>query len=208
MPEVTVFEKINVELPGERILRRLGYKHGVTSVSPEEFKRLELAIDEALAQIHLKGAAKRLALLERGPGILKLAGGVELAGKRLAAMLRDSDEVLLMGATGGPQIMEAIGRLGSGGDLAKGVVFDAVAGEVVDSALDWIARYFDNVLRREGRRLTSRRYSAGYADFVLENQAIFFRELELEKLGVRLTESFILVPEKSVTAIAGIEKAV
>jgi cobalamin-dependent methionine synthase I len=62
------------------------------------------------------------------------------------------------------------------------------------------------VLRREGRHLTSRRYSAGYADFVLENQAIFFRELELEKLGVQLTASFILVPEKSVTAIAGIEK--
>lgn len=207
MPDVTFFEKISVPLPKERVFRRLGYKQGVTGLSSEEVKKTEFGMDEALAHIHLRGAAKRIAVSEKGPDGLKLANGVELAGRKLAALLRDSEEVLLMAATGGPEIIEAIGKLSSAGDLSKGVVFDAVASEVVDSALDWIAKYYDNVLRREGRHLTSRRYSAGYADFVLENQAIFFRELELEKLGVQLTESFILVPEKSVTAIAGIEKA-
>ncbi len=208
MTDVTFFEKISVPLPKERVFRRLGFKQGVTGLSPEEAKKLEFGMDEALAHIHLRGAAKRIAVSEKGPDGLKLADGVELAGRKLAALLKNSEEVLLMGATAGPEIMAAIGRLSNAGDLAKAVVFDAVASEVVDSALDWIVTYYNNVLRREGRHLTSRRYSAGYADFVLENQAIFFRELELEKLGVRLTESFILVPEKSVTAIAGIEKTI
>lgn len=206
MPGVSFFEKINVPLPKEAILRRLGYKRGVTGLSPEEAGKLEITIDEALSHIRLRGAARRLAVTERGPGSLKLAGGIELAGKKLAAMLNDSEEALLMAATGGPEIIEAIGRLSGTGNLSRAVVFDAVASEVVDSALDWIAGYYNNMLRREGRQLTPRRYSAGYADFVLENQAIFYRELQLEKLGVQLTGSFILVPEKSVTAIAGIEK--
>lgn len=207
MPGVSFFEKINVPLPKEAILRRLGFKRGVTGLSPGEAGNLEIAMDEALSHIHLRGAARRLAVSERGPGSLKLAGGIELAGKKLAAMLNDSEEVLLMAATGGPEIIEAIGRLSGEGNLSRAVVFDAVASEVVDGALDWIAGYYNNMLRREGRQLTSRRYSAGYADFVLENQAIFYRELQLERLGVQLTGSFILVPEKSVTAIAGIEKA-
>lgn len=208
MPEVSFFEKINVPLPKEAILRRLGYKRGVTGLSPEEAGKLERVMDEAFAHIRLRGTAKRLAVTDRAPGSLTLAGGLELTGKRLSAMLKDSEEALLMAATGGREIMDAIGRLSGAGDLSRAVVFDAVASEVVDGALDWIVRYYNNALRREGRQLTSRRYSAGYADFVLENQAIFYRELKLEKLGVQLTKSFILVPEKSVTAIAGIERSV
>ena len=208
MPAVTIFEQITVPLPKERIYRRLGYKQGVTGLSAESRRQLEFAMEEALAHIHLKGAARRIPVRNKSTSGITLAGQIEFSGKKLAALLRDSEEALLMGATGGPEIMAAIAKLSSAGDLSKGVVFDAVASEVVDSALDWIAKYFDNVLRREGRRLTSRRYSAGYADFVLENQKIFFRELELDRLGVQLTESFILVPEKSVTAIAGVEKAV
>lgn len=208
MPAVIIFEQITVPLPKERIYRRLGYKQGATALSAESRRQLEFAMEEALAHIHLKGAAKRVPVLYKSASGITLADRIEFSGKKLAALLRDSEEALLMGATGGPEIMAAIVKLSSAGDLSKGVVFDAVASEVVDSALDWIAKYYDNVLRREGRHLTSRRYSAGYADFVLENQAIFFRELELEKLGVQLTESFILVPEKSVTAIAGVEKAV
>jgi hypothetical protein len=206
MPAVSIFEQINVPLPSQRIYRRLGYRRGVTELSPAARKQIELGMEEALASIHLKGAARRVAVLERSANGIVIAGGVELAGRKLASLLRGSEEVLLMGATGGPEIMDAIAGLSSAGDLSKGVVFDAVASEVVDSALDWIAKYYNNMLRREGRQLTARRYSAGYADFVLENQKIFFRELELDRLGVRLTESFILVPEKSVTAVAGIEK--
>lgn len=207
MPAVSIFEQINVPLPRQRIYRRLGYKQGVTGLSPGARKQVELGMEEALAFIRLKGAARRIALSEKSAGGVVIAGGIELAGRKLASLLSGSEEVLLMGATGGPEIIAETARLSGAGDLSKGVVFDAVASEMVDSALDWIARYYENVLRREGRQLTRRRYSAGYADFVLENQEVFFRELELDRLGVRLTESFILVPEKSVTAIAGIEKA-
>lgn len=205
MPAVTIFERINVPLPRERICRRLGYKRGVTGLSPGERENLERRMDEARAFINLKGAARRISISNKRANGVQLVDGVELAGKKLAALLKGSGEALLMGATGGAEIVEEIARLSDAGDLSRGVVYDAVASEIVDSCLDWIARYYNNVLRREGKHLTSRRYSAGYADFVLENQKMFFRELELERLGVRLTDSLILVPEKTVTAIAGIE---
>jgi len=111
-----------------------------------------------------------------------------------------------MGATAGQAVMEAIGDYSRQGRLNLGVILDATASETVDHALDWMAAFFNQELRRENKLLTRRRVSAGYGDFLLENQKWIFRVLELDRLDVRLTESCILVPEKSVTALAGIER--
>ena len=75
---------------------------------------------------------------------------------------------------------------------------------MTDATLDWIMSYLRSSLRRENRTILPRRYSAGYGDFLLENQRILFRLLQLDRFGVTLTESCLLIPEKSVTAITGI----
>jgi cobalamin-dependent methionine synthase I len=49
------------------------------------------------------------------------------------------------------------------------------------------------------------RFSAGYGDFLLENQRLFYELLDLQRFGVSLTESCIFTPEKTVPAIAGVE---
>jgi len=91
-----------------------------------------------------------------------------------------------------------------GSDVTRAVVFDAVASEMTDAGLDWIMRYWNQELRRENKTLTKRRMSAGYGDFLLENQKIFHALLDLNCLGVTITPQYILVPEKSVTGVAGI----
>jgi hypothetical protein len=109
-----------------------------------------------------------------------------------------------MGATGGTAIMEAIQEDMAGRNATRGVVLDAVASEIVDKGLDWIMDYFRRVLRREGKTLLNSRFSAGYGDFELENQRLFHRLLEMERLGVTITAGCLLVPEKSVLAVTGI----
>ena len=207
MPALSLFENISLQLPRGRIFRRLGFKEGITELSRERLTRVESDMQQAMDLVHLKGAARRVEIERKGPSGIVLASGPVLESKKLASLLAGSSEVLLLAATGGPEIIEAIRENSGGGDLAKGVVFDAVASEMTDCALDWIAAFFENGLRREGRRLTSRRFSAGYADFALENQRLFYRELELSRIGVQITDSCFLNPEKSVTAVYGIEKS-
>ena len=38
----------------------------------------------------------------------------------------------------------------------------------------------------------------------LENQIYFYNLLQLDNMGVRLTDSYMLLPEKTVTAVTGI----
>jgi len=63
---------------------------------------------------------------------------------------------------------------------------------------------FNRLLARENARLTKARFSAGYGDFLLENQKMMYDMLKLDRIGVTINENCILMPEKSVTAVVGI----
>ncbi len=201
------FDHIRIETPREQIYRRLGYRKGRTRTSAAQEAEVEAYVAEAETLIALKGAAVRLPILRLNETRVVLArdqGEVAWQSGRLAKFLDGCDEVLLMGATAGGAIMEAIRKDVGGGRVTRGVVLDAAASETVDASLDWIMGYFRQALRRENRILTEKRFSAGYGDFLLENQRSFVELLELERIGVRLTADCILTPEKSVTAVAGI----
>ena len=61
---------------------------------------------------------------------------------------------------------------------------------------------------KENGYKTHPRFSSGYGDLSLSTQNIFFRLLNCtQKIGLTLMDSFIMAPEKSITAFIGLEKA-
>jgi len=197
---------IFINPPYAKIYSRLGYKKSMTQLSPGQQKETDRYIEEAASFILLKGSILRMGIIKHDEEEITLAGNVSFISKKLSALLRDCPEAVFMGATAGSEIMEAIRKKTSSDDLVAAVVYDATASEMVDAALDWIMDYLNQQLRREGRRMLPRRFSAGYADFKLENQKIIYEKLQMDKIGVAINSGFILLPEKSVTAISGISK--
>ena len=161
-------------------------------------------IDEAISLIRLQGAARRMVIRESCHAAITLEGGVVLESRLLVAFLDGCREVLLMGATAGSDILAAIQRDTAANHVTRGVVLDATASETVDAALDWIMAYFRQAVHRENKILLPKRYSAGYGDFLLANQKTIFHLLQLDRIGVEISEHCILIPEKSVTAVTGI----
>jgi hypothetical protein len=210
MHPLILFDTIMIEPPRRCIYRRLGYRKGVTALRARQEAEVEKDITKALSLIKLRGVGKRISLGEKNNSQVVLTGqdGDEvLRSRKLASFLMECGEVVLMGATAGGEVMAAIEEGITHDHFSRGVVFDATASEMVDASLTWIMSYFARELRRENKILTGNRFSAGYGDFLLENQGKIFRMLQLERIGVQITESFVLVPEKSVTAIAGVEGA-
>lgn len=198
------FESIPVTLPRPAIYRRLGYRKEATRISPGQREEVEGYVADALPLLQLKGSALRLPIEIEKSMLISLPEGNAFASRKLARFLKDAREIILMGATAGTAIMEAIQADMGGINATRGVVLDATASEVVDAALDWIMGYFRQSLRREGKTLSNSRFSAGYGDFALENQRLIYRLLQMDRLNVTITESCLLVPEKSVTAITAI----
>jgi len=203
--KVTYFEPISVTLPKNRIYSRLGYAQGLTKVDQRQKKNIEASIEEAWGLLDLKGAGLRVAVNKITPSEVILSSGKVFNSESLAEFLKGSEEILLTAATAGSKIVKAIKDKSAQKDITSGVIYDAVASETADAALSWVVDYFSQGLRRENKGLTLQRFSCGYGDFSLENQKIIYEMLGLKKLGVELTETYMLVPEKSVTAVSGVK---
>ncbi len=204
MPKIETFNTIPVPLPEKRILSRLGYNRHLTRLSPHQQTLLEAAIRGGFSLCRPQGAWTRVPIDARTEETVMLETGEVFASRSLATLLQRSHAVLLMAATAGAQIVDAIGHEVDEAKGMRALVFDAVASETADAALGWINAYVARQLPRTGETLTAQRYSPGYGDLGLENQQILYERLRLDRLGLELSLRYQLIPEKSVCGICGI----
>lgn len=201
-----VFEQINIRTPRERIYARLGYARGKTELSEKDIFYFESYLNFALDKVKLSGAAATLEIQKIEKGKIFLEEGLIIESNSLKNFLSGCQEILFLGASAGYDIIKVISGQKEKQGLTKAVVADAVASEMVDASLGWIMDYKARGLRRQNKVLTQQRFSAGYGDFSLENQKIIYNILNLEKIGIKLKKSYMLEPEKSVTAACGIKQ--
>ncbi|MBP5232325.1 MAG: methionine synthase, partial [Planctomycetes bacterium] len=110
--------------------------------------------------------------------------------------------VAVFAVTAGAAVGEAARARIVAGDGAAALVYDATASESVEAAADWLDAF---LCRRHGVPARgNHRFSPGYFDWPLAAQASIDRILDFSALGVALTPSFQLSPEKTVTAVKGV----
>lgn len=81
---------------------------------------------------------------------------------------------------------------------------DACATTAIENLCDEIQIEIMNSALKDNLHITNR-YSPGYGDFSIENQGDILNVLEAyKKIGLSVTESSIMLPRKSVTALIGL----
>ena len=129
-------------------------------------------------------------------------GSLDIRSKSLGKNLKGCDKIVLFGATLGIGADQMIRKV-SMKDMAKAVVLQACAAalleEYCDECQDKIAREM-----LEEKRYLRPRFSPGYGDFSISHQRRIIQILDCAKtIGLTLTESCMMVPAKSVTAVMG-----
>jgi hypothetical protein len=200
--EPLFFNSVSIEIPRENIYKRLGYQKGITQLSGLRQHETEEGILEAAAFVELKACAV-ITPIDKREGKTIFIGKINFSSGLVSSLLKDSREILFCAVTAGRKIIEEIKKRQKT-NLTQAVIFDAVASEMADSGFDWIASYFNQELRRKNQCLTPKRISCGYADFAIENQKKIYDLLKLNKIGVTISSSFMLIPEKSATAVLGV----
>lgn len=178
----------------------LRYAMMPSSAEAPEGLPLEECLAAARGLIRPRAAWQRypLAWLE---GELDL-GFAKTASRNLRAHLEGCREVLLFACTVGGEIDRRINREKVVSPV-RSLLTSAIGSQQVEGACDRLcgllaAEYPD-------RQLVSR-YSPGYGDLPLSLQKDIFRALDCERaIGVTLTESLLMQPSKSVTAIIGMK---
>ena len=130
-------------------------------------------------------------------------GGTAVWSRTLAGHLEGCREGFLFACTLGIRVDQLVKRY-SFTNIPMLPVIQAVAAAYTEYCADASQRELEEYA--EGRNLYLRpRYSPGYGDFSLECQRFFFEALQIsKKIGVSLTDSLLMVPFKSITAVIGL----
>ena len=191
-------------LPEREILLRLGYRRARTILDVETRERLEAAMERSFRLCRPAGCWRVMAFQKVGAGCLRLADGSVIESGDIVSRYEDGRWLWLGAVTIGAALPERVRENFAVGENFEAVVGDAVGSEMADAAMDFLQNRARQELLRYGGRLTARRFSPGYGDWRLEGQRIFFGALPMAELGVSISSTWIMSPEKSVTAIAGI----
>ncbi|MDO4267661.1 MAG: vitamin B12 dependent-methionine synthase activation domain-containing protein [Eubacteriales bacterium] len=184
------------------ILRYLGFKR---NQAPDE--NVRSLIEGCKAELERSAAPK--AVWREFP--LTLDGDkidmecLQTVSKSLARNLKDCHRVILFGATlgaGVDMLLQRYGRL----QMSRAVVIQAASAAMLETFCDEKNRQLKEEYLKEGLYLRPR-FSPGYGDFPLGCQKQLVPALDLNRrIGVTLTESLLMAPSKSVTAVIGVSR--
>ncbi|MBQ6563331.1 MAG: hypothetical protein K6A68_07695 [Clostridiales bacterium] len=160
--------------------------------------RIDQLLPDALQHIHGRVcyASFPVQLSEDGQVDLSFT---KVSSRSLCHLLRSSSQCILFAATIGIDFDRYAARI-SRLSTTNGWLLHAIGTERIETLCDT----FEKTLLEEGCQLT-RRFSPGYGDVPLSMQRDVFRALDCSrKIGLTLTDSLLMSPSKSVTAIIGL----
>lgn len=182
----------------KEILRYLGYRG---QEIPEEVYSLIGACERELERMAAPKSIWREYPLQIREHELDM-GVFKTKSRNLERNLQDCEKILLFAATLGSGVdvlLQRYTRL----QMSKAVVMQAAAAAMLETYCDEQNERLKQEYLEQGWYLRPR-FSPGYGDFPLENQKPLAAALELNKrIGITLTDSLLMAPSKSVTAVIG-----
>lgn len=132
-----------------------------------------------------------------------LPEGTVLQGRSITKHLANATKVVLLAATVGEEIEYQVTKSFGDGRYSFSVLLDAAATTAVEQVADAMEKTIKNEVQRQGLSMTWR-FSPGYGDWPLEQQPEVLKLSGGQTIGISLTESLMLSPRKSITAIIGL----
>lgn len=189
----------------ERVLRTAARYLGVRGEPTPEIRELLLnAYAQLQAVMRPAHALVPGAVEAQGEDGFSFGDAVRAKSRDLCKLVRGCVEGYALVATLGMDVDLRIQRLW--------VTDQALASAVGACGSAYVDVYIDGVLQAKGRKLAEQgqyltpRFSPGYGDAPLSMQPDLLRVCGAQRLGVRLTRSLMMIPEKSVSAIVGVTR--
>lgn len=179
------------------VKRYAGLKHAQDF--PEQY------VKEACLEVQLvaapKGIYKRYDY-DAATGTIACNPPLVVEGTSIRKHLEKSEKVYVLAVTVGEDVELRSAALFKQGNYTVGMLVDAAATTAVEQVADQVNRLIDKEAERSGYK-TTWRFSPGYGNWPLTVQPALAKAIGAEAIGLTVTETFLLFPRKSVTAIIG-----
>jgi len=138
-----------------------------------------------------------------GDGCHIQVAGIDFATHKIVYhQLKRSEQIAVFVCTAGKGIEQWSQQM-MPDDPLKGFIANILGSVVVETAIDAIQQKLSDEMQQAGLKITNR-YSPGYCGWATCEQHKLFELLPKENCGIRLTESALMLPIKSVSGFIGI----
>lgn len=191
------------EVEAGDVFRMMGYPAAenvsecVRDLCLEQVRRLEDLVDPW-------GGSRAVRIEGVESDTVRLDCGRALRSRRLASILRRATNLEVCVATVGARVTAAINGLVAAGAMVEALALDAAASAATTSLMTQLrARVCDEALERNCG--TTLPYGPGFTGWQIEDTPTVFSLLEGEPLPVRLNQQLMMIPEKSLLNVMGVE---
>ncbi len=191
-----------IQLEKERVLDRIGYGQAANP-SPRVVSLVEDYVEHYHDFIVPSYSFVVKPILQVKGRFTDIGMSHRLESAVLARLMERCDHVVVFALTIGDYLEQIGAQLSQNGLVLQATVLDAIGSGVVEK----FAAIFQDTVKEmafEHGLVTSRRFSPGYCDWDISQQAIVFEALGDDTAGVELTENMLMMPRKSVSGIIGI----
>jgi len=192
-----------VNIDKNEVCRYLGYKGDKPSKDISSLIDSEIARAYKLIKPIYTYALKAIDSVRNHEVFLE--GPLVFTSRTISYVLSDCEWVAVFLVTIGDDLEKESLKLIEKGDMLKATILDAIGSEAADKAAGKLQDVIEGIAKTKERQITLR-YSPGYCDWDVSQQKLLFQAIDSASVGVRLTESCMMVPLKSISGIIGIGK--
>lgn len=186
------------EIDKNQALRYMGHKGEVPPVISEMVEKCEKLVLNEIRPLYVY---RESPLEFTDKGVLLSDGNILLTGNDIKKHLEGCDKAIVFAATLSASADLLIRRLETS-DMAEALAADALCSAAIEQVCDKAEHEIFQVQKYEFRTW---RFSAGYGDLPISLQKSLTEYLNAQRrIGLTVTDNFLMIPRKSVTAIIGV----
>jgi hypothetical protein len=192
-----------VEIPVPKVLARLGYARGITLLDERTRTLLDDEIALAGRLIQPRVATAESPVRFSAGAVVALEPALAIASTSIAELLAGCAVAAGFAVTIGSALEEKRDEYLAARETTRAAVLDAIGSVVADELAAAAHHAIAGASAQKGLAPT-RRFSPGYGDWQLAGQRDFLAWLAADRIGIRLTDHYQMLPEKSVSALLGL----
>ena len=192
----------NIQIPYNKLLARLGFAHGITKLDNKINEIIAAESKLGLTIINPKQVISSSKVSAETAGIIALEPKLLIKSSKIYSLLNNCSLAYGFAVTIGPGLEEKRNQYIKDKETTRALVLDAIGSVLAEELADITNK---QIIAENPRKKTTMRFSPGYGDWDLSGQIDFLKWLSAGQIGVKLNESFQMMPEKSVSAILGVK---
>jgi hypothetical protein len=203
---MTILKDVEFRIPRDKVLLRLKYSKKRTRSTSQVDTLIDDMIDMGYACVESRASIKHC-ILKPGKSSQVHFENTKFTIKSYSVRkhLFGCFKVSFFLCTIGDVLGKKIKMLVKEHELTKALILDAVASEAVEALAQRINGMIHEEAYFEGSLITPR-FSPGYGDWEIKEQKTLLSILGAEKLNVSISKTYLMQPEKSITACIGWKK--